>query len=171
MRLVGEEIGAELPIQEVVPDFAERPLEQIAQDQALVIVGGEGRDAARQAIAVGCDVGRRPGPQTGLPWAIAGRPAGRQALAQIARAGGAKVDAQRGAQRFTFGDEISDDLGQLAVEQRHADAVEHCPPHGWELPDNRGELVEGQGAQRLAGEVGSRAGLAEQIAARLCYAR
>ena len=56
-------------------------------------------------------------------------------------------------------------MGQILVQQRLTNAVQHRSLHLGELLSDGCELIEGQALDRLAREKGARTGLAQQVAA------
>ncbi len=61
--------------------------------------------------------------------------------------------------------EVADHVGQLAVDQGLADAVQHGPLHLGELGHQGLELLQGQVSGLLVGVEGAGAGLTQQVAA------
>src|ERR1700746_2722622 len=59
-RGVGLEVGAELLVTGAVPDLLEGLAKSVAEDQPCVVAVHPRRDAARQHVAVGGDVGQSP---------------------------------------------------------------------------------------------------------------
>src|SRR5207247_4766566 len=66
-RVVGLVALAELAVAVTVPDGVEATVVNVAEDQVVVGHVGEGRDAARQGVAVGGDVAKPPGSAAALP--------------------------------------------------------------------------------------------------------
>jgi hypothetical protein len=83
MGVLAQEIGAELSVKVIIPDFGKGTLEQVAQDEALVITGGKGGNAAGQAVAIGGHIGSSPGAHTLLPGRKIGWPGSFQAVAWV----------------------------------------------------------------------------------------
>ena len=69
-RLITEERRAPRLITFIIPDLIEALFKQVAHLQTFVIICGKWADATGQAIAIGCDVCRRPWAKATLPGSL-----------------------------------------------------------------------------------------------------